>query len=67
MPSNNQRNNELEFTPTFGTQHHHDATIISTIFEQEVRDRGIDGNVCDDDNNIGIMLTDQIKLQICQI
>jgi len=20
MPSNNQRNNELEFTPTFGTQ-----------------------------------------------
>jgi hypothetical protein len=21
MPSNNQRNNELEFTPTFGTQH----------------------------------------------
>ena len=22
MPSNNQRNNELEFTPTFGTQHY---------------------------------------------
>jgi hypothetical protein len=29
MPSNNQRNNELDFTPTFGTQQANvDYTII---------------------------------------
>jgi hypothetical protein len=28
MPSTNQRNNELEFTPTFGTQHIYDANHL---------------------------------------
>ncbi len=28
MPSNNLRNNELEFTPTFGTQHYFDIADL---------------------------------------
>ncbi len=31
MPSNNQRNNELEFTPTFGTLHRFEYGINKSI------------------------------------
>ncbi len=31
MPSNNQRNNELEFTPTFGTQQLNLAGVLTGV------------------------------------
>jgi len=33
MPSKNLRNNKLEWTPTFGTQHSRIATILSSVYK----------------------------------